>query len=135
VDQARTPTGEDADLLFRLDDLAARPETRAALDWSRRYHLGAQSRREVVVARRSREYEHVPRFMELFERMGTLVKRGVLNEELVHERWMTEASGEFLRPTVERERRALGPEFAADFQWLGERARRISDRLARKRAL
>jgi len=128
----RKPTWEDADILLRIDDLAARPETRAALDWFRKNHLGVTDAPPIRISRDSPEYEYVQRFIELFETLGTLVKLGVLNEEIVHERWMTRAPWEFLKPTIERERRELGPEYAVNFEWLADRDRRWSQRRERK---
>jgi len=130
----RKPTWEDADLLLRIDDLAARPETRAALDWFRRNHLGRGESAGYPIPHDAHEYEYVQRFIELFETLGTLVKLGVLHEELVHERWMSRAAWEFLQPTIERDRRTLGPDYAANFQWLAERNRTVSERRNRKRA-
>jgi len=124
----RKPTWEDADLLLRIDELAARPETRAALDWFRKHHLGLTSPRSVEFPRDSPEYEYVQRFIELFETLGTLVKCGVLNEELVHERWMSDAPWEFLSATIERERSLLGPDYAANFEWLAMRSKARSAR-------
>jgi len=129
----RKPTWEDADILLRIDDLAARPETRAALDWFRKNHLGVPDPTPIRISRDSAEYEHVQRFIELFETLGTLVKLGVLHEELVHERWMTRAPWDVLRPTIERERRELGPDYAGNFEWLAERDRRWSERRKRNR--
>ena len=88
---AKKPTWQDADLLLRIDELAARSETRAALDWFWKSHLGIISKKKSLIPRSSPEYDHVQRFIELFETLGTLVKLGILNEELVHERWMTHA--------------------------------------------
>ncbi|HTS33852.1 MAG TPA: hypothetical protein VMI55_07970 [Thermoplasmata archaeon] len=124
----RKPTWEDADILLRIDDLAARPETRAALDWFRKNHLGVVGAPPVRFPHDSPEYEHVQRFIELFETLGTLVKLGVLNEELVHERWLTRAPWDFLRPTIEQDRRELGPDYAGNFEWLAERDRRWAER-------
>lgn len=129
---AKRPNWQDADLLLRIDELAARPETRAALDWFRKHHLGKPTQPEVPIPRDAPEYEHVQRFIELFETLGTLVKLGVLNEALVHERWMTRAPWDFLRPTIERERESLGREYASNFEWLADRDRKWAARRARK---
>jgi hypothetical protein len=119
----RKPTWEDADLLLRIDELAAREETRRALDWFRKHHLGIEGDGQHPISREADEIEHVYRFVELFETVGTLVKHDLLSEELVHDRWMTRSAWEFLRPTIERERRLAGPGFAENFEWLAERNR------------
>jgi hypothetical protein len=129
----RKPTWEDADILLRIDDLAARPETRAALDWFRKTHLGIRQVDPVLIPRDSPEFEYMHRFIELFETLGALVKAGVLNEELAHDRWMSRAPWQVLKPTIEQERQSLGPAFAANFEWLAERNRRLSERRRRKR--
>ncbi|HLY77358.1 MAG TPA: hypothetical protein VKT21_05690 [Thermoplasmata archaeon] len=129
----KKPSWQDADLLLRIDDLAARPETRVALDWFRKNHLGVRGTSETLIPREAPEYEYVQRFLELFETLGTLVKLGVLNEELVHERWMTRAPWDFLQPTIRRERLSSGPAYASNFEWLAERNRRWSQRRSRRR--
>jgi hypothetical protein len=116
------PTWEDADLLLRIDDLAARDETRKAIDWFRSTHLGAEAPNRHPILRDAPEFAYVSRFIELFETMGVLVKLGLLNEELAHERWMVRSVWEFLKPTIERERRTIGsPTLAENFEWLAER--------------
>ena len=120
----RKATWEDADLLLRIDELAARPETRAALDWFRTHHLGEADAPPARIPHDSPEFGYMQRFIELFETLGSFVRFGVLNEELVHERWMTHAPWDFFKPTIEWERRALGPSFASNFEWLAERERR-----------
>ena len=130
----KKPTWEDADLILRIDELAARPETRAALDWFRKNHLGVTTSSVYPIPRESPEFEHVQRFVELFETMGVLVRLGVLNEELVHERWLSRAPWDFVRPTIERERRTLGPDYASNFEWLAERDRKRSEHRRPKRS-
>lgn len=126
---AKQPTWEDADLLLRIDDLAAREETRKAIDWFRTTHLGAEAPNMHPILRDAPEFTYVSRFIELFETMGTLVKFGLLNEELVHDRWMIRSVWEFLKPTIERERRTIGsPTLAENFEWLAERNRAWSER-------
>jgi hypothetical protein len=136
VTGAKQPTWEDADLLLRIDDLAAREETRKAIDWFRTTHLGAEAPNMHPILRDSPEFTYVSRFIELFETMGTLVKFGLLNEELAHDRWMVRSVWEFLKPTIERERRTIGsPTLAENFEWLAERNRAWAERrLAKPRA-
>jgi hypothetical protein len=129
---------EDADLLLRFDDLAAREETRKAIDWFRVSHLGSDDPNYHPILRDAPEFVYVSRFIELFESMGTLVKLGLLSEELVHERWMTRAVWDFLRPTIDRERRTIhAPTLAENFEWLAERNRAWADKRSkvRERAL
>jgi hypothetical protein len=125
---------EDADLLLRFDDLAAREETRKAIDWFRVTHLGSDDPNYHPILRDAPEFVYVSRFIELFESMGTLVKLQLLNEELVHERWMTRAIWDFLKPTIERERRTIhAPTLAENFEWLAERNRTWAEKRARAR--
>ena len=133
LELVKKPTWEDADLLLRIDELAAKPETREALDWFRKEHLGVQSLHDQTIAKDSKEYEYMMRFIELFETLGTFVKLGILNEELVHERWMSRAPWGFFKPTITQERAALGNNFAANFEWLAERNRRRSEKRKRSR--
>ncbi len=119
----KKPTWEDADLLLRINDLAATEETRRALDWFRRNHLGLEGHGIHPIPRDAEEFAYVQSFVELFETVGALVKHDLLNEELVHDRWMTRAAWDFLKPTIERERRLAGPGFAENFEWLAERNR------------
>lgn len=131
----KQPTWEDADLLLRLDELAAREETRRAFDWFRTVHLGAEVSDVHPILRGAPEFVYVHRFIELFETMGTLVKFEVLNEEMVHDRWMVRSIWEFLRPTIERERRTIGsPSLAENFEWLAERNKVYYDRRSAKRS-
>jgi hypothetical protein len=130
---AKQPTWEDADLLLRFDELAAREETRKAIDWFRATQLGAEAPDMHPITRDAREFVYVSRFIELFESMGTLVKFQLLNEELVHERWMIRSVWQFLRPTIERERRTINsPTLAENFQWLAERNQAWADRRTTK---
>ncbi len=132
---AKQPTWEDADLLLRLDELAAREETRRAFDWFRTVHLGAEISDVHPILRGAPEFVYVHRFIELFETMGTLVKFHVLNEEMVHDRWMVRSIWEFLRPTIERERRTIGsPSLAENFEWLARRNQEWYDRRSAKRS-
>ena len=73
----KKPSWEDADILLRIDELAARPETRAALDWFRKKHLGVASSEVELIPKESIEYEYMMRFIELFETLGTFGKMGV----------------------------------------------------------
>ena len=131
----KPPTWEDADLLLRLDALAAQDETRKAIDWFRTTHLGAEAPNVHPILRDSPEFVYVHRFIELFETMGTLVKFRVLNEDLVHDRWMSRSIWKFLKPTIERERRTIGsPTLAENFEWLAERNQEWADRRAAKTA-
>jgi hypothetical protein len=130
---AKQPTWEDADLLMRLDELAARDETRKAIDWFRTTHLGSEAPNVHPILRDAPEFVYVNRFIELFETMGTLVKFHLLNEELVHDRWMVRSVWQFLKPTIERERRTIGsPTLAENFQWLAERNQAWAERRASK---
>jgi hypothetical protein len=130
---AKAPTWEDADLLLRLDLLAASEQTRKAIDWFRITHLGAETPNIHPILRDSPEFLYVHRFIELFETMGTLVKFNLLNEELVHDRWMIRSIWQFLKPTIERERREIGsPTLAENFEWLAERNQAWADRRAAK---
>jgi hypothetical protein len=127
-------TWEDADLLLRFDDLAAREETRKAIDWFRVTHLGSDDPNYHPILRDAPEFAYVSRFIELFESMGTLVKMGLLHEELVHERWMTRAIWDFLKPTIERERRTIrAPTLAENFEWLAERNRVWAEKRGKSR--
>jgi len=131
----KPPTWEDADLLLRLDALAAQDETRKAIDWFRTTHLGAEAPNVHPILRDSPEFVYVHRFIELFETMGTLVKFRVLNEDMVHDRWMSRSIWKFLKPTIERERRTIGsPTLAENFEWLAERNQEWADRRAAKTA-
>jgi hypothetical protein len=131
----KTATWEDADLLLRFDELAGREETRKAIDWFRATQLGTDSPDVHPITRESREFVYVSRFIELFESMGVLVKFQLLSEELVHERWATRWIWQFLKPTIDRERRTIGsPTLAENFQWLAERNQAWSDRRASKGA-
>lgn len=127
----KKPSWEDADILLRIDELAARPETRIALDWFRKEHLG--SSKLLLHEKGSQEYEYMMRFIELFETLGTFVKFGILNEELVHERWMSRAPWSFFKPTIQRERETLGSGFAENFEWLAERNRKRFERKQKKK--
>jgi hypothetical protein len=124
----KKPTWEDADLLLRIDELASREETRRALDWFRRNHLGLEGHGVHPISRDAEEFAYVQRFVELFETVGTLVKHDLLHEELVHDRWMSSAAWDFLKPTIERERRLAGSGYAENFEWLAERNRAWSAR-------
>ncbi|HTT14731.1 MAG TPA: hypothetical protein VMG81_03005 [Thermoplasmata archaeon] len=126
----RKPSWEDADLLLRIDELAARAETRQALDWFRKNHLGLEGHGIHPISRDAPEIEYVYRFVELFETVGTLVKHELVDEELIHDRWMSRAAWEFLKPTIERERRLAGPGFAENFEWLAVRNRAFAERRA-----
>jgi hypothetical protein len=127
----KPPTWEDADLLLRIDELASHDETRKAIDWFRRTQLGAESVDTHPILRDAPEFAYVGRFVELFETMGVLVKSQVLNEDLVHDRWMVRSIWQFLRPTIERERRTISsPTYAENFQWLAERNQAWADRRA-----
>jgi hypothetical protein len=129
----KQPTWEDADLLLRMDELAAREETRKAIDWFRATHLGAEAPNTHPILRDTVEFAYVSRFIELFETMGTLVRFGLLNEELAHERWMVRSVWDFLKPTVELERRTISsPTLAENFEWLAERNRVWAERRAPK---
>jgi hypothetical protein len=129
----KSATWEDADLLLRFDELAARDETRKAIDWFRATQLASESPDMHPITREAREFVYVSRFIELFESMGVLVKFQLLNEELVHERWMIRSIWQFLKPTIERERRTIGsPTLAENFQWLAERNQAWADRRATK---
>jgi hypothetical protein len=131
---AKQPTWEDADLLLRFDDLAAREETRRAIDWFRVSHLGSDDPNYHPILRDAPEFTYVSRFIELFESMGTLVKFGLLNEELVHERWMTRAIWDFLKPTIDRERRTIrAPTLGENFEWLAERNRAWAEKRGKSR--
>ncbi len=131
---AKQATWEDADLLLRFDDLAAREETRKAIDWFRANHLGSEDPNFHPILRDAPEFAYVSRFLELFESMGTLVKLGLLNEELVHERWMTRAIWDFLKPTIDRERRTVhAPTLGENFEWLAERNRTWAEKRSRGR--
>jgi hypothetical protein len=130
---SKPPTWEDADLLLRLDALAAQEETRKAIDWFRTTHLGAEAPNVHPILRDAPEFLYVHRFIELFETMGTLVKFHVLNEEMVHDRWMSRSIWIFLKPTIERERRTIGsPTLAENFEWLAQRNQEWADRRAAK---
>lgn len=130
---AKEPTWQDADLLMRFDELAARDETRKAIDWFRTTHLGAEAPNMHPILRDAPEFVYVTRFVELFETMGTLVKFHLLNEELVHDRWMVRSVWQFLKPTIERERRTVGsPTLGENFEWLAERNLAWAERRAKK---
>jgi len=125
---------EDADLLMRFDELAAQEATRKAIDWFRTTQLGAEAPNMHPILRDAPEFVYVSRFIELFETMGTLVKYHLLNEELVHDRWMVRSFWTFLKPTIERERRTINsPTLAENFQWLAERNLAWSERRASTR--
>ncbi|MGI0129018.1 MAG: DUF4760 domain-containing protein [Thermoplasmata archaeon] len=129
----KQPNWEDADLLLRFDELAAQEETRKAIDWFRGTQLGAEAPNMHPILRDAPEFVYVSRFIELFETMGTLVKFQLLNEEIVHERWMVRSVWKFLQPTIERERRTINsPTLAENFQWLAERNQAWSAKRAGK---
>jgi hypothetical protein len=130
---AKSPTWQDADILLRFDTLAASEETRKAIDWFRTTHLGAENPNIHPILRDSPEFLYVHRFIELFETMGTLVKFNVLNEEMVHDRWMIRSIWQFLKPTIERERREIGsPTLAENFEWLALRNQAWAERRTTK---
>ncbi|MGI0070615.1 MAG: DUF4760 domain-containing protein [Thermoplasmata archaeon] len=130
---AKQPTWEDADLLIRFDELAAREETRTAIDWFRATQLGVEAPDVHPILRDAPEFVYVSRFIELFESMGTLVKFGLLHEEIVHERWMVRSVWHILKPTIERERRTIhSPTLAENFEWLAQRNQAWADRRATK---
>jgi hypothetical protein len=120
-------TWEDADLLLRIDDVAARPDTRSALDWYRSQDRELGPTEPVVIRRESPDFVHVQRFVDLFELMGTLVRSGVLDEDLVLDRWDVRGPWRFLAATIERERRNQGARFARNFEWLATRSEKRSD--------
>ena len=129
----KQPTWEDADLLLRFDELAAKDETRKAIDWFRTTHLGAEAPNVHPILRDAPEFLYVHRFIELFETMGALVKFKVLSEELVHDRWMVRSIWQFLKPTIQRERATIGsPTLAENFEWLAERNQAWADHRAAK---
>jgi hypothetical protein len=130
----RKPSWEDADLLLRIDELASRPGTREALDWFRKNHLGLEGHGVHPIPRDAPEFAYVHRFVELFETVGTLAKHDLLDEELIHDRWMSRAIWDFLQPTIERERRFAGASFAENFEWLAGRNRQFAARRATKPA-
>jgi hypothetical protein len=121
---AKKPTWEDADLLLRIEQLAANPQTRAALDWFERTTKGPADDPGHRIPRDAAEFTHVLRLLELFELIGTLTRSELLNEELVHHRWPSYLVWDFLRPTFERERKSLSPVLGENFVWLAERCRR-----------
>ncbi|HTZ61600.1 MAG TPA: hypothetical protein VMC82_03025 [Thermoplasmata archaeon] len=130
---AKQPTWEDADLLLRIDELAAEEQTRKAIDWFRTTHLGAEAPNVHPILRDAPEFLYVHRFIELFETMGTLVKFHLLNEDMVHDRWMIRSIWQFLKPTIERERRTIqSPTLAENFEWLAERNRLWAEKRATK---
>jgi len=130
---AKQPTWEDADLLLRIDELAAEEQTRKAIDWFRTTHLGAEAPNVHPILRDAPEFLYVHRFIELFETMGTLVKFHLLNEDMVHDRWMIRSIWQFLKPTIERERRTIqSTTLAENFEWLAERNRLWAEKRATK---
>ncbi len=129
----KSPSWEDADILLRLDLLAAQEETRKAIDWFRTTHLGQEAPNVHPILRDAPEFVYVHRFIELFETMGTLVKFHLVSEELIHDRWAVRSIWEFLKPTIDRERRTIGsPTLAENFEWLAERNRAWADRRSTK---
>lgn len=121
---ARKPSWEDADLLLRIEALASNPQTRLALDWFERSAAEAGDTGPRRIPREAREFEHVQRLLELFELVGTLTRHELIAEPLVHHRWPSHLVWAYLLPTIERERHALGPAVAENFEWLAERSRR-----------
>jgi hypothetical protein len=128
----KPPSWEDADLLLRIDDLAARPETRRALDWFRKTHLGVKEPTPTLISRESVQFEFMQRFIELFETIGVFVKFEVLNEEMVHERWISDAPWQFFKATIEEVRKTMGPEYAANFEWIASRDRAWTEKRSRE---
>ena len=124
---------EEADLLLRLELLAAAPEMRAALDWYRRNFPGREGRPAEPIALSTPEYAHLMRLVDFGELVGLLVRRGALAEEIVHDRWLLSGPWSWLRLSIERERARFGPGFAENFEWLAVRNRAWSDRRRRSR--
>ncbi|MCI4363033.1 MAG: hypothetical protein L3K13_01830 [Thermoplasmata archaeon] len=130
---AKKPTWEDADLLLRIEELAANPQTRAALDWFERTARGPTEEPGRRVPKDAAEFAHVLRLLELFELVGTLTRSELLNEELVHHRWPSYLYWDFLKPTFERERKSLSPVLGENFEWLAERCRRTVPKSSSRR--
>lgn len=129
----RRPTWEDADLLLRVNEMASRPDTQRAIDWFHKNQFAAGPRRDVEIPKSAPEYDFLHRFVSLFETLGVLVKQGVLSEELVLDFWNCWDPWAYFRPTIERERRAAGPEFAENFEWLALRQKMGKTARARSR--
>ncbi|MCI4337789.1 MAG: hypothetical protein L3J72_00575 [Thermoplasmata archaeon] len=120
---SRKPTWEDADLLLRIEQIAAHPQTRAALDWFERTAGEAGEMTAHRIPREAREFEHVQRLLELYELIGTLARQELISEPLVQHRWPSHALWQFLAPTIDRERKSVGPFVGENFEWLAQRSR------------
>jgi hypothetical protein len=128
-DGSAQPSWNDADILLRLDELADRQDTREAFVWSRKLfdamHRGEEP---VALAPGSGDHQKLRRIAAFFETMGTLAKYGLINEDLLYDRWLVHPFWELSRPTIAEERKRTSPLIAENFEWIAKRNKRWVER-------
>lgn len=123
---------EEGDLLLRLELMAGAEEMRSAFDWYHRNYPGEGMRPAAPIPLESAEYPLFLRLVGFGEIVGLLVRRGLLREEIAHDRWMLRGPWSWLRLTVEQERTRFGPSFAQNFEWIADRNAKWSGRRRRQ---
>ncbi len=122
---------EEGDILLRLESMAGGEEMRSAFDWYHRSYPGHGMRPAAPIALDAAEYPLFLRLVGFGEIVGLLVRRGLVREELAHDRWMLRGPWSWLRLTVEQERSRFGPGFAQNFEWIAGRDAKRSERSRR----
>jgi len=120
----------DADILLRIDDLADKPETREAFLWSRKLFdatekNGGEEPKEI--ASDSADHIKYGRIATFFETVGTLAKHGLINENLLYDRWLIYPFWDLFKNTVKADRKQMNPLIEENFEWVARRNKKWVD--------
>lgn len=119
-------TKEDARLMLQLEELLLMEPNQRAFHWFWRvfYPQKLKSRDDVrrVIPANSEGQRYFDRIAEFWESAGTLVKNGLLNEQLFFDRFLLKPYWEALGPVIIADRDdANEPRISENFEWLAMR--------------
>lgn len=126
VSNLKKPTKEDARLMLQLEELLLMDPNQRAFHWFWRvFYLQKLDNREVirkVFPANSEGQRYFDRIAAFWESAGTLVKNGLLNEQLFFDRFLVKPYWEALKPVILTDRdEAKEPRLSENFEWLAKR--------------
>ena len=120
------PTKQDAELLLRIEELRRNKQIEDAFNWLWREFAKKQIKTyedyQRLYPEGSEGREHVERISAFWETVGAITKHGLINEDLLFDRYLVKPYWEQLKVLVEHDRKEENSLIAENFEWLARRS-------------
>lgn len=122
----KKPTKEDANIMLQLEGLLLMDPNHRAMYWFWRvfYPQKLETSEEIrkTYPSTSEGQRHLDRIAAFWESAGTLVKNGLLNEQLFFDRFLVKPYWNALKPGIFADRKETNePRLSENFEWLATR--------------